>query len=361
MTSLVATEDVSIRPMERTARDLELFRGCFARNSERPRSLESLRWQYFENTTDRLFVDLALAPGEDKLAAIYASLPGWMRIRGERRLALQSLDTLTDADFRGKGLFVKLATRTFQRATEDGAALIYGFPNKSSAPGFFKKLGWSPLDPVPFLFRPIRLGYFAERLKLAERARGLVPAFPLVSPFGRSRRRDVNDVAWPDARMTRLWERFAKKVGVAVERDAEYLRWRIFDKPGEKYRALVVENGSEIRALCIYCVKEKHGGRIGYLMELLFDPDFAGYRAASHLLGLAVREMADDGADSLLAWALPHSPTFPVLARHAFVPLPERFRPIELHAGVRAFDPSLADLVTRRSAWYLSYLDADTV
>jgi hypothetical protein len=95
-------------------------------------------------------------------------------------------------------------------------------------------------------------------------------------------------------------------------------------------------------------------------MELLHDPSVAGMRAASHLLGLAVRAMADDGADSVLAWALPHSPCFPVYALHGFFPLPERFRPIELHFGVRAFDTAAASLVTDRKQWYLSYLDADT-
>lgn len=351
------------RPMRIDADDLEMFRACFSKNSDRPRSQESLEWQYHRNTTGRIFVDVAMAPDNDRYAAIYASLPGWMRINGERRLIIQSLDTLTDADFRGKGLFVSLAKKTFARAAADGAALIYGFPNKSSAPGFFKKLGWVELGTVPFLLRPLRLSYAAERLKLPAAARALVPKTPLVAPFGRQRQKGVREITLVDPRMTALWERFCVNVGVAVERDAAYLKWRIYDKPGESYRTFIYEDGERdaIRAMCIFTVKDKHGGRIGYVMELLHDRTFAGMRAASHLLGLAVREMSDDGADSVLAWSMAHTASFPILARHAFLPLPERLRPIELHLGVRAFDDAIAPVVQDRAKWYLSYLDSDTV
>lgn len=361
-----AAPPLPMRPMRNDAADLALFRACFAKNSDRPRSAEALTWQYFENTTPHLFVDVAVAPddaGGERLAAIYASLPGWMRIDGERRLVLQSLDTLTDADFRGQGLFVTLAKKTFARAAADGAALIYGFPNGNSAPGFFKKLEWLPLDPMPFLLRPLRLSYGAERLKLPEALRPLVPKMPLVAPFGRRRRAGVREITAIDPRLTLLWEKFAKGVGVAIDRDAAYLQWRLFDRPGGDYRTLISEDPKrdEIRAMCSFTVKDKHGGRIGYVMELMHDRTLAGLRAASHLLGLAIREMSDEGADSVLAWSLSHSASFPLYARHAFFPLPERFRPIELHFGVRAFDERVAATVNQRESWYMSYLDSDTV
>lgn len=355
---------LATRAMQNDAHDLELFRACFAKNSDRPRSKEALTWQYFRNTTPHLFVDVAVAPGGDRLAAIYASLPGFMRIDGQRRLVLQSLDTLTDADFRGQGLFISLAKKTFARAAAEGAALIYGFPNGNSAPGFFKKLGWLPLDPMPFLLRPLRLSYGAERLKLPKALRPLVPKMPLVAPFGRRRRAGVRELTGTDPRLTTLWERFSKGIGVAVDRDAAYLQWRLFDRPGGDYRTLVLEEGgtdSQIRAMCSFTVKDKHGGRIGYVMETMHDRTLGGIRAASHLLGLAIRDMSDQGADSVLAWSMQHSPSFPLYARHAFFPLPERFRPIELHVGVRAFDESVAPIVNRRESWYISYLDSDTV
>lgn len=354
---------LTFRAMDAHSRDLTLFGECFARNGSE-RAGAALQWQYLDNPTRELFVDLAVADAGARIAAIYATLPIFVRVGGQRRLALQSLDTLTDADFRGKGLFTKLAGATFARAEQRGAAFIYGFPNGASAPGFFKKLGWVKLDPVPFLIRPLRTRYVAERLHLAERLRvppHALPDLPLhlgeppVPPWLRLERIDRFD-----ARFDALWEDFAAGVGVAVERGAEYLNWRLVDKPGESYENLALfDRQGRAVAFASFCVKDKHGGRVGYLMELLHRP---GRRAAAWLLAQrALARMTRARADVALAWCLPHSLPYPALLASGFAPLPERFRPIELHMGVRPFDASLTGLLGARESWYVSYLDSDTV
>lgn len=336
--------------------DLALFRACFAKNSPRPRSLEQLRWQYVDNPTGRLYVDLAEAPEGGRLAAVYASMPGTLRLGGQRRLGLQSLDTLTDEDFRGQGLFLRLARSTFARAEADGVALIYGFPNGNSAHGFFQKLGWTSLDPVPFLIRPLRTRYVAERLKLGVKVPDLPLMAPVHLPWPGAR---VAEVSPDDPRVDALWASFAEGVGVAVERDGAYLRWRIGQRPDEAYRTFGLFRGDDLRALAITNVKDKHGGRIGYLMELLHRPGRhdEGFAVLRH----ALLELARAGADAALAWSFPHAQNRLTHHLAGFAPLPRRFWPIELHVGVRAFDPSIAPLVNDRARWYLSYLDSDTV
>lgn len=353
-------DGVILRALRRESADLEQFRRCFEKNGPTSRTLGSLEWQYFGNTTSRLLVDLATTEDESRIAAVYATLPGWMRIEGARRLVVQSLDTMTDSEFRGRGLFVTLAKRTFARASEEGAALVYGFPNGNSAHGFFQKLGWTSVAPIPFLIRPLRLPYIADRLTRGRLPKRFVPDFPLLV----SRPSPAAEVLYlneSDERVTRLWHRFSRGIGIAVERDARFLQWRLFEKPGERYRTLAFRRGTEFIALCSFDVKTKHGGRIGYVMELLHDPSAEGRQAGSHLLALAIATMADEGADSALAWAFPHSLNFMTYARNAFLPLPERLRPIELHFGARAFDPAIARAVADRKSWYLSYLDSDTV
>lgn len=84
-------------------------------------------------------------------------------------------------------------------------------------------------------------------------------------------------------------------------------------------------------------------------------------RAASHLLGVALREMSEAGAERAIAWSLVHSGSFPILARHAFVPASWAGTGLELALGVRAFDPALSHVVNQRHHWYLSGLDFDGV
>ena len=348
-----------------TERDFDLFAACFAANGAE-RSRQALTWQYRDNPVGQLWAHLAIAEAAtgsgkvaERIAAVYATLPVHVRVGGERRVALQSLDTLTDSAFRGRGLFVKLARSTFVQADQDGLAFVYGFPNKNSAPGFFGKLGWSSLDPLPFLIRPLRSRYIAEKLWGAKAAR--LPDLRLMAPTRRARggERGAQEVTRFDERFTRLWSSFSTRIRVAVERDATYLNWRLIDKPEHHYRRLAIFEGDEVAAFVAFSLKDKHGGRVGSILELMHAPGRAA--DARRLLELALRELADGGADVALAWCLPHSPNFTTYLRGAFLPFPERMRPIELHFGVRAFDGRTSAIVGDRRNWYISYLDSDTI
>jgi hypothetical protein len=343
-----------IRAMTKESRDLELFAACFAKNSA-ARTPESLRWQYVDNPSGELFVDFAVA--NDRLAAIYATLPVRMRIDGVVGLALQSVDTITDVDFRGKGLFLELARTTYARAQAAGAALVYGFPNAKSAHGFFERLEWTRLDPVPFLIRPLRTSYVFSQLKLGAYTKYLPDVALFLDRHRVPRRGRLEIIERFDERATELWHSFAATCRVAVERDARYLNWRLVDKPFETYETEGVFDGVRLVAFVTTAVKDKHGGRIGYVMESLCAP--GRERDLRLLFSRALGRMVRHGADVALAWCLPTSPTFTSFLRSGFVPFPERLRPIELHAGARNFSSDAA-VARERQSWYLSYTDADT-
>jgi hypothetical protein len=277
-----------------------------------------------------------------------------MRIAGERWLALTSTDATADPS-------------SDASSNEPRAALAYAFVDARAGAPFeaVARPRWTDLGAAPLLVRPLRLTLAAERLSLPRAARALVPNVALIAPFGGRARAGVREIATKDPRITRLWDRFSIDVGVAIERNAAYFTERIFDRRHDGYRVLIFEDGDRyaIRAMCIFRVKEKEAkegeGSTGYVMELLHDRSVTGMRAASHLVGLAVREMSGAGADAVVAWSLGHSGTFPILARHGFLPPPAPFRTRDLRFGVRAFDPALEDIVSHREHWYLSYLDAE--
>ncbi|NQV02515.1 MAG: GNAT family N-acetyltransferase [Bacteroidia bacterium] len=78
----------------------------------------------------------------DSPSAYYGVFPMILSFGGNDILVAQSGDTMTAPDHRGKGLFVKLAQRTYQLAWEMNVKLVFGFPNENSYPGFKKKLDW---------------------------------------------------------------------------------------------------------------------------------------------------------------------------------------------------------------------------
>ena len=346
---------LEFRAMQATDADLRAFADCFESNGT-PRRIDALRWQYCDNPAGDTLVDLALANG--RVGAIYAVQPAQIRLKGAPVLGAQSVDTLVDAQFRGRGLFTRMADSVYERARQRGGALVYGFPNQSSAPGFFNKLGWRSLDPVPFLVRPLRTSFIASKLPLGTWLRHLPDVrLPVGSPRLRTGE-ELREIAELGPEIDELWERFSANIGVAVQRTSEYFRWRL-NKPGERYRSLGVFESGNLISFCAYTTVDKHGGRIGYVLELLHGLDRRD--AGTAVLRGALERMAADRADAVLAWSFGHSPNANAYRQAGYVPLPERLRPIELHVGVRPLDDSLAGVLSERQNWYISYCDSDTV
>jgi hypothetical protein len=353
-------DDITLRPMGPGEDDLERFRRCFEDNGS-PRSLEELRWQYHQTPEQALYVDFAIA-GSLQLAAIYATFPVRFWIDGRDAVAVQSLNTLTDEAFRGKGLFVRSAESVFDRCAEQGVAFVYGFPNAHSARGFFDRLQWRRLDPVPFLIKPLKANYFLERLGPTRPIAKFLPSIPLSrTPAARlGEGYHLTDALEFDDRYDRLWETFAARVRVAIRRDHRYLTWRFIEKPGEDYRLLALWTKSgDLAAYVVYTSKTKHGGRIGYVMECIHDP--AHEQAAVALLRHSLNAMARAGCDAVLAWNFDHAPNHSLFTKTHFMPMPEKLRPIELHFGVRPLAWPEPEVLFNREGWYISYCDSDTV
>lgn len=192
------------------------------------------------------------------------------------------------------------------------------------------------LAPLPVLERPLRVP-------------GLNVA--LLAPFGRRPRkgfRELTGAQRVDPRLSRLWGRFSVDVGVAVERSAKLFAERV--AADDRHRMFIVEDGDRyaIRGMCLFIVREN----AGEVVELLHDRSVQGLMGASNVLGLALRAMSDDGATVARAWSFTHSGSFPIFARHAFLPKKD-----ERTIRVRPDDETLADFVGERRHWYVSLLD----
>lgn len=139
---------LSYRAVEIDERSLgkyvELFRTCFPHAANI--GSEYMRWLYADNPCGRVVgMD---AWFDEVLAAHYVCVPTRVSVFGREVNALLSLNTVTHPDFRGKGLFTKLAESTYQVAAERGFAMVYGVANANSTPGFIRKLGFQLVDQL---------------------------------------------------------------------------------------------------------------------------------------------------------------------------------------------------------------------
>lgn len=118
-----------------------LFTSCFGSRM----SADIWRWAYLDNPHGEPYVTVCY-DGE-QMVGHYAMIPLPLT-DGERAVSTYlSMTTMVAASHRQHGLFVKLATATYDRARQRGAAFVMGFPNTMSAPGFQRRLGWKL--PVP--------------------------------------------------------------------------------------------------------------------------------------------------------------------------------------------------------------------
>lgn len=353
-------DDLRFRRLERTEEDLARFREAFEREGS-SRSEQSLRWLYFDNPADRINIELAVPPDDSRIAAIVSLLPVMMKVGDSVLPGGQGIDTLTDADYRGRGLFARVGKKAIERSQAEGYACVWGFPNAAAAHGWYERLGWTKMDPVPFVFKPLLLNYGLRKMGPLGKLDAHLPRIPLALhrepqlPQNQELRRLV---AFDDD-FSALWDRFAVSIPVAVRRDARYLTWRLLKKPGERYPSVGLYEDGALRGFVSWVAKDKHGGRTGYVMELIYEPGRPEIGEA--LLGHALAEMARGGVEVVLAWNFDHSPNNEAYRSQRFWVLPERLRPVELHFGARSLAaPPGANICNRRN-WYLSYLDSDTV
>ncbi|MGV3710364.1 MAG: GNAT family N-acetyltransferase [Gemmatimonas sp.] len=355
MTASSAPDAIRFRPMQRSEADLERFHRCFVDNGF-PRTLAHLRWQYFERTHEQLLVNFAVAgAGTEDVVGITAAIPALMRANGASVVAAQALDTLMHRDYRRQGLFLQMASALHDRAHNEGAALIYGFPNGNSAHGYFQRLSCQSLDPLTILMRPLRSGYVLRKMK----AGALSPLFDFsIGALSAPRlERDFvfRTMSSPTAEFDAVWQTFAKTIPFALERTSEYLGWRL-RRPGEAYEIIALYRNDALMGYAIIgSVVTSTGELAGKLLDVVFDPAHTSH--AELLIAQSLHRLHERGCVVAWAWSLTHASGHAAYRSAGFLPMPESFRPTETHVGVRAF--TSLNGVNDRTNWYVSMLDSD--
>jgi hypothetical protein len=336
--------------------DLMLYKDTFD-NNESTKNIDQLEWVHFKNIPKEQFV--SYAKKDLQVAAIYAAMPVFFKMKDNKKaLASQSLDTITDKDHRGKGLFITLAKDVYSKAKNKNCQFVYGFPNGSSVHGFVKKLNWKLHDPVPFLVKPMRLGYFLNKIPVVKAASKIFN-FPLSlgNKPSLSSKQQIISIANFGTEYNTLWESFSQSINVCINRNADYMNWRFVNKPQENYFRYAIYEGDALQGIIVYCFKAKHGGNIGYIMELVCESD----SYAKKLLSYALSHLKKEKVDACLTWCFDHSPNKKAFEKSMFLKLPKKLQNIELHFGFASFNEEANILLSEKKNWYISYADSDTV
>jgi GNAT superfamily N-acetyltransferase len=346
------------------ARIIELFERTFGRTMGREESAGHWEWEYLRNPSGKQAILLAFA-GET-LAAQYAVLPLRVQVDGREMDGALSLDTATDAAFRGRGLMPKLAEQLYAELAEQGYVAVFGFPNVLSTPIIFGKLRWQELAPFPLLLKPLS---GAVRRKLGERGGAWKPLAILAEGVWaawrpRPRRlpsglEAVEVRRFPDD-TDEFWQRASPGKRFIVVRDRRYLDWRYADNPEHLYHLWTLREQGRLVGTMVTRVEPRFGLQTGFILDVLCEESAPEVAAA--LVGLAERTMVEEGAQVLSCLMYPGTVVHRALRAAGFLSVPRRFFPQEIHFGYRRLAPTVdPSLLSEPMSWYLTWGDSDVV
>jgi predicted N-acetyltransferase YhbS len=238
----------------------------------------------------------------------------WEFARGDERLRMvRAVDTATDPEHRGKGIFRDLTLSSVAELTAAGYDAVFNTPNTQSRPGYLK-MGWTELGRPALGARPRGP---LEALGMM-RSREAAEKWPEPTTVGQPA---TDALAGP--RLEALLATLPAPAGWGTPRTAEYLRWRYGFEP-LRYRTLEVQDG-----LAVFRVRRRGPSREVALCEWLAPgPDRRALRRLVHAAG-----------DYLVASGLG--------AAHGLVPLPRLGPVVTWRSLARPGVPALGDLAFR--------------
>ena len=301
------------------------------------RTSEFWRWKHVTNPFGRSFVLVARIDGA--IVGVRPFMRWGFHAGGKTYTSVRAVDTATDPDHQGKGIFSKL-TRAALDALREEIDFVFNTPNDKSGPGYLK-LGWSEVGNVPIRVRvknPLR---FAKGLRSIGHSDGREPVATTTEATSAA------DILSDAAAVERAIARSTEPEGrFATPRSAPYLRWRYAQASFFDYRAIQLPQD---RGFAIFRVRSRGSLREAVVTEVVVP---AGDIAAAASL---LRRVSQASHVDHVAAAFPSGTAARnAMTRTAFLPAPGG-----MHLVVNTLDRSMTPDPTQLGSWALSLGDLE--
>lgn len=201
---------------------------------------------------------------------------------GRTYRAVRAVDTATDPDYQGRGIFRTLTMAAIEDLRAEGTDFIFNTPNDQSRPGYLK-MGWVEIGRPAVMMAPTGLRGLA-RLRTSRTAAELWSE-PVAAGA------PVTEVlATPAAEL--LVDRLDPAPNLHTNRSVDFLRWR-YGLPDLHYRALAL-GADAADGLAVFRVRRRGGALEATVTEVLVPAgDDAGTRRRQLVRRVARRSGAD--------------------------------------------------------------------
>lgn len=296
---------------------LELFKESFNKSMDN----SFWKWRYQNNILNKIMIKLAI--DEEKLAAHYAVSPTQIYIDGKRYNSAISMTTMTHPNYRGLGLFTKLANELYESHKED-LDVIYGVPNDNSLKGFIKYMNFQHIKDIPVM-----------RIDLTKVESQTVSQCKEIKRF--------------NSEFDTLFNKIKYKYKVILSRDSKYLNWRFCENPINQYKIITYQNNGELMGYAVSKVFTNGDLSVGDIVDIVAI-NTEGFQ---YLIKSVCSSFFEKGITSANIW-MNNNEYIEVLEKIGFTQTNESF-----HFIVRAINNEVYKDISEFSNWYITMSDID--
>ena len=328
--------------------------------------LSFLNWEYLHNPDGNALITSAIAnndtdessrEGSQKIVSQYIVLPRRYVVNGKLSLGSLSVNSLTHPDFRGVGLFEKLALMTFNRCRENNIRFTIGFPNPISSPIIERKKLFSVMGSLPVLIKtlnPVRslMGYVSSG---KDKTGDEIDLHLQDENYRLKHEISIFDVEADRDKYSLLLNEFSGMPRNTTYRSPEYLSWRYRQIPRRTYTMLKLVKHDRIAAIAILRGRIMYGMRTCILVDLISND----HAASDELISFVLSYCRLIKMDIVLTTVPRHSSEYKLVKSHGFLVIPNFILPQKLDVIFRNHGDAPSDNTGEFSNWFLTFGDYD--
>ena len=326
-------------------------------------NIDFVRHQYFDNPKGQAFITLAQEENNQKIVGQYVVLPMEIRINRENQKCVNSLNTLTDENYRGKGIFTGLAEANFKLA-ESQTNFCYGVPNPNSYPGFVKKLNFKDIGSVPLYLRPsIPSNIIKNKFNLNKIYRVFTIFDHLLKVKNENIDSAYNLVEIEDSNLyliDEFWELVKDKYPIMLVRDSNFIKFRYINIPRRKYKIYITIKDNIPVSLIIGRVTEIEKMKSGMIVDFLVleGEEYSG----KILINKIMNDFQRESVDIVGCLISEKSTESKILKKNMFMKCPKFLEPQPFPIILREFNNKIdKNVIENIDNWFFTAGDYDVI
>lgn len=308
--------------------------------------------QYFKNPEGNAYIKIAYDFEKERMAGQYMVIPRYFKVNGESVKSVLSLNTLTRGEYRGQGIFTKLADSVYEEAGNEGGKFCYGMPNQNSFPGFVKKLQFVHLGDIPLYLNILNpLTIFMNKLRIYRNKDN--------NQFSDRIEDRIIEINQDNVELlSSFFYEVRNKYTVMGIRDCKYFLWRYINIPRRKYKIFAYFDDDEVYAYAVTRITEVANMNCGMIVDFIYLR--GKEKEAICLVKTILKYFKKSKVGLAGCLMLNHTDEANILRKGGFFICPKYLLPQPFPLIVRMFDRANEEVLDLNN-WFFTMGDYDAV